>query len=279
LAGFLLVLPKEIDFSIAFIIVHGGGIMKRFEGKTVLITGATGGLGSAVARTLAEEGASIAINYINIGDLPKLARELETELTEKYGGKHKAYEADITKESEVQTMIAGILQDFGKLDVLVNNAGISINYSSWKYPAEEWAKVLDINLTGAFYCAKHALPSMRDQQYGRIINISSVVGITGARGTVAYGATKAGLVGMTKTIAREIAQKGITINCVAPGYIDAGIMSNVPDKFRNEEVIPGIPMGHLGDTDDIAKAVAFLGSDDAKYITGQVLCVDGGFAM
>ncbi|MDR3258014.1 MAG: SDR family oxidoreductase [Fusobacteriaceae bacterium] len=253
--------------------------MNRYEGKVVLITGATGGLGSAIARTLAEEGASIAINYINVGDLETMAKELEKEMTVKFGGKHKAYAADVTKEEEVSSMIENIVKDFGRLDVLVNNAGISINYTSWKYPAEEWQKVIAINLNGAFYCTKHALIPMREQQYGRIISISSVVGITGARGTVAYGATKAALIGMTKTIAREVAQKGITANCLAPGYINAGIMNNVPDKFRDEDVIPSIPMGHLGDTDDIAKAIAFLGSDDAKFITGQVLCVDGGFAM
>jgi 3-oxoacyl-[acyl-carrier protein] reductase len=253
--------------------------LNRYEGKVVLITGATGGLGSAIARTLAEEGASIAINYVNVGNLKTIAKELETELTIKFGGKHKTYAADVTKEEDVSSMIANIIKCFGRLDVLVNNAGISINYTSWKYPAEEWQKVIAINLNGAFYCTKHALIPMREQQYGRIISISSVVGITGARGTVAYGATKAGLIGMTKTIAREVAQKGITANCLAPGYINAGIMANVPDKFRDEDVIPLIPMGHLGDTDDIAKAIAFLGSNDAKYITGQVLCVDGGYAM
>jgi 3-oxoacyl-[acyl-carrier protein] reductase len=253
--------------------------MKRFEGKVVLITGATGGLGSAIAKILAEEGAFVAINYINVGNLQASAEALKTELTEKFAGKHQIYAADITKETEVAAMIADIIKEFGKLDVLVNNAGISINYTSWKYPAEEWKKVLDINLNGAFYCTKHALIPMREQQYGRIVNISSVVGITGARGTVAYGATKAALIGMTKTIAREVALKGITINCIAPGYINAGIMSNVPDKFRDEDVIPNTPLGRLGDAEDIGKAVAFLGSDDAKFITGHVLCVDGGFAM
>ena len=120
---------------------------------------------------------------------------------------------------------------------------------------------------------------MREHEYGRIICISSVVGITGAKGTVAYGASKAGLIGMCKTIAREVAAKGITANCIVPGYIDAGIMAEVPDKFRDEQVLPNIPMGYLGGAADIAKAVVYLGSDDGKYITGQVICVDGGFSM
>lgn len=253
--------------------------MKRFEGKVVLITGAIGGLGMAQAKVFAEEGASLALNYIDVGTFKEDAAKFIAELEASFGGTHKAYAADITKEEEVEAMMAAIVADFGHLDVLVNNAGVSINASSWKYSAEAWDKVLNVNLTGAFYCAKHALVQMREQKYGRIVNISSVVGVTGARGTVAYGATKAALIGMMKTMAREVCQKGITVNCVAPGYINAGIMSNVPQEYRDNDVIPSIPMGRLGEAQDIAKAVAFLASDDAGYITGEVLRVDGGFAM
>ena len=249
--------------------------MQRLKGKVALITGATGGLGSGIASVLASEGAKVAVNYIDVGDLRLQAQKLVSELK----GEHKAYAADITNEGEVSQMVRQIVEDFGRIDVLVNNAGISINHTTWNYPLEDWNKVIAVNLTGAFICSKHALPYMREQNYGRIICISSVVGTTGAKGTVAYGASKAGLIGMCKTIARETAAKGITANCIAPGYIDAGIMRDVPDKFRDEQVLPGIPMGRLGDASDIAAAVAYLASDDGKYITGQVFCVDGGFAM
>jgi len=253
--------------------------MIRFEKKVVLITGAVGGLGSAQAQVFAAQGASVAINYVNIGDLAEDAKALSKELSDRYDGQHNTYNADITKENEVIAMVNQIIADYGQIDVLVNNAGISINSTTWKYSADAWAKVLDVNLTGAFYCTKAVLPYMIERKYGRIISISSVVGITGAIGTVAYGSTKAGLIGMTKTIAREVAKKGITVNCVAPGYIDTGIMRDVPEDFKNSNVMPIIPMGHLGEAIDIANAIAFLGSDEAKYITGEVLRVDGGFAM
>lgn len=253
--------------------------MGTFKNKVVLITGAVGGLGAAQARIFAKEGASIAINYINIGNLTEEANKLASELTTNFGGTNKTYAADITNEEEVIKMVKNIIADFGQIDVLVNNAGISINATSWKYPADAWDKVLGVNLTGGFYCTKAVLPYMRERKYGRIISISSVVGISGSRGTVAYGATKAGLIGMTKTIAREVARKGITVNCVAPGYIDSGIIRDVPNDYRDSAVIPSIPMGHLGEAEDIANAVSFLGSDQAKYITGEVLIVDGGHSM
>ena len=253
--------------------------MKRFENKVVLFTGAGGGLGAVQARTFAAQGANVAVNFIDVGNFRAEAEALAAELTASFGGDHRTYAADISKEAEVDAMVAAILADYGQLDVLVNNAGISINASSWKYPSDAWEKVMAVNLTGAFLCSRAVLPHMRERQYGRIVNMSSVVGVTGAQGTVAYGATKAGLIGMTKTIAREVAAKGITVNCVAPGYIDAGIIRDVPDRFMEENVVPSIPMKHLGAAEDIANAVTFLASDEAKYITGEVLRVDGGFAM
>ena len=253
--------------------------MKDFEDRTVLITGAIGGLGMAQAMAFAERGANLALNYLDVGTFREQAEKFISELSGKFGGKYIACSCDITKENEVEDMIKKVVEDFGRIDVLVNNAGISINSTSWKYPKESWDKVLGVNLSGAFLCSKHVLNYMREQKYGRIVCISSVVGITGARGTVAYGATKAGLIGMTKTMAREVCTKGITVNCVAPGYIDAGIMSNVPEEYKNNDVIPSIPMGRLGRAEDIANAVAFLASEPSGYITGEVLRVDGGFAM
>jgi 3-oxoacyl-[acyl-carrier protein] reductase len=254
-------------------------MMKRFEGKVVLITGAAGGLGSDQCRVFAEEGAAVAINYLDVGNFAKEAANLADSLKSNYGGDHQCYSADITNEAEVKRMVEKINDHFGKIDVLVNNAGISINAVSWEISAENWSKVLAVNLTGSLYCSKAVLPGMRERRYGRIICISSVVGLSGARGTVAYAASKAALIGMSKTMAREVANRGITVNCVAPGYIDSGIMSEVPDKFKTETVIPSIPMGRLGESLDIARAVAFLASDDAKYITGEVLRVDGGHSM
>lgn len=253
--------------------------MKRFEGKTVLITGASGGLGSVQCKKFAEQGANLAINYVNIGNLAEEAQKLADELTAAYGGEHRIYAADVSKEEDVVAMVEAIKNDFGQIDVLVNNAGISINASTWKYPKESWEKVIGINLTGAFNCTKAVLPLMRERVYGRIINLSSVVGVTGAMGTVAYGTSKAGLIGMMKTVAREVAAKNITINCVAPGYINAGIIRDVPDRFMEDNVVPSIPMKRLGEAEDIANAIAFLASDEARYITGIVLPVDGGFAM
>lgn len=253
--------------------------MKRFENKVVLITGAVGGLGAVQARVFASQGADVAISFLDVGSFRAEAEALAAQLTETFGGTYRIYAADISNEAEVENMVSDVVADYGKLDVLVNNAGISINASSWKYPTAAWEKVLSVNLTGAFLCSRAVLPHMRERKYGRIISMSSVVGVTGAQGTVAYGATKAGLIGMTKTIAREVAAKGITVNCVAPGYINAGIIRDVPDRFMEENVIPAIPMQRLGEAEDIANAVAFLASDEAKYITGEVLRVDGGFAM
>ncbi len=253
--------------------------MRRFEGKTVLITGGSGGLGSAQCKKFAEQGANLAINYVNIGNLAEETQKLADELTAAYGGEHRIYPADISKEEDVAIMVESVKSDFGKIDVLVNNAGISINASTWKYPEDAWEKVIGVNLTGAFHCIKAVLPLMRERTYGRIINLSSVVGITGAMGTVAYGASKAGLIGMMKTVAREVAAKNITINCVAPGYINAGIIRDVPERFMEDNVVPSIPMKRLGEAEDIANAIAFLASDEAKYITGAVIPVDGGFAM
>jgi 3-oxoacyl-[acyl-carrier protein] reductase len=253
--------------------------MNRFSGKVVLITGAAGGLGSEQARLFAEEGASVAINYLDVRNFAEAAGQLARCLQEKYGGDHQIFAADITNEEEVQNMVEKIISHYGQIDILVNNAGISINSLSWEISAETWSKVLSVNLTGALYCAKAVLPGMRQRRSGRIISISSVIGISGSRGTVAYGASKAGLIGMSKTIAREVASRGITVNCVAPGYIDAGLINDVPEKYKTETVLPSIPMGHLGEAADVANAVAFLASDDAKYITGEVLRVDGGHSM
>ena len=249
---------------------------KRFTGKVVLITGASGGLGKATAEKFAQQGAKVAIHYN--GNREK-ALKAAAEFKEKYGGEYRVYGANVSNEEAVNQMMQQIVEDFGTLDILVNNAGISVNGSTWKYKMEDWDKVIATNLTGTFLCTKAALPVMREKKYGRIINLSSVVGIKGAAGTIAYASSKSALIGMMKTVAREVAHSSITVNCVAPGYMNAGVISDVPQKYLEESVIPFIPMKHLGDAEDIANAVAFLASDEAKYITGTLLPVDGGFSM
>lgn len=253
--------------------------MKKLNGKVAFVTGAVGGLGQAEVFALAEEGANVAVNYRNKPDRAKKADELIRELKEKFGGDHIAVPGEISDEADVQEMVKKIISHYGKIDILVNNAGISINHLTWDFPKEDWDKVIAVNLSGVFLCTKTVLPYMREQRYGRIINMSSVVGITGARGTVAYTATKAAVIGLTKTVAREVATRGITVNAIAPGYIDAGIIADVSQDYLEKTVKPSIPMGKLGEAADIAKAVVFLASDDAKYITGEVLRVDGGFCI
>ena len=253
--------------------------MHRLAGRVALVTGAAGGLGSQIARVLAREGAQVALNYIDIEDAAAIAAKLAEDLEYEYGNPCRAYVADITEEAQVIAMVEQITGDLGKTDILVNNAGISYNASSWKFPAQAWDKVLKVNLTGAFYCAKAVLPAMRERRHGRIVNISSAVALSGVMGTSAYAASRAGLIGLSKTMARETAEYGITVNCIAPGYIDAGLISDVPDKYRQENLIPTIPMRKLGQAEDIANAVLFLASEQSGYITGEVLRVDGGFAM
>lgn len=253
--------------------------MNRLAGKVVLLTGAPGGVGWQMARTLAAQGAALALNHETDDEQKIKALQLADELAGRHNATHRCYGADITNENMVTGMVQKIIRDYGRLDVLVNNAGITYNAMSWKLPADAWEKVLAVNLSGAFYCAKAVLPIMRQREYGRIISISSVVGLRGALGTVAYAASKAGLIGMTKTMAREVADKNITVNCVLPGYLNAGIIRDVPEKIQQESTIPSIPMGRLGQTQDIANAVVFLASDEAGYITGESLRVDGGFAI
>lgn len=253
--------------------------MKKLNGKVAFVTGAVGGLGQEQARALAAEGANVVINYRNKPDRAEKAAELVQKLTGEFGGDHLAVPGEISVEADVQDMVGKIIAHYGKIDILINNAGISINNVTWNFPKEDWDKVLAVNLTGTFLCMKTVLPHMREKKYGRIINMASVVGITGARGTAAYTATKAAVIGLTKTTAREVATRGIIVNCIAPGYINAGLIADVTPEYLEKEVIPTIPMGRLGDASDIARAAVFLASDDAKYITGEVLRVDGGFAI
>jgi 3-oxoacyl-[acyl-carrier protein] reductase len=246
------------------------------EGKVALITGGSGGLGSAISQKLASLGAKTVINYYGSTYLLK-AEQLVAEILED-GGQAFAIEADITSESEVNELIGQTEDFYGSLDILVNCAGITIDDLAWKIKKNDLEKVLAVNLVGASLTIKEALKGMLPRGYGRIVNISSVAGLLGVRGASAYSASKAGLIGLSKAIAREVARKGITVNVICPGYYDAGILRQVNEKIL-QDVIKQVPINRLGKPQELAAAVAYLVSDEAGYVTGTVLRVDGGLAM
>ncbi len=260
-------------------ILKGRFLVKRFKNKVVLITGAIGGLGNEELRVFAEEGADIAINHLNTPEFITKAEKLIEDLTVQYGGTYRHYAADVTNEDAVNSMMNQITEEFGRIDILVNNAGIMRPSITWKTPLELWQRTIDINLTGAFLCTKAAVPYMRKQKYGRIIFLSSVGGLSGIKANASYCASKAGVIGLMKPLVKEVADSGITVNCVAPGFIAAGMMDGVDNSVIDKELLPFIPMAKMGQAADVAKAIAFLASDDASYITGEVLRVDGGFSM
>ena len=244
------------------------------KGKIAVITGAGRGIGKAIALQFAQHGAKVVLNYRN--SLSQVEELLET--IKNLGGEAIAVKADISKEEEAKYLIEEAVKKYEKLDILVNNAGINKDNLLMRMTEEEFDVVMDINLKGTFFCMKHAAKVMLKQRSGKIINISSVVGLTGNIGQVNYAASKAGVIGMTKSAARELARKGITVNAVAPGFIRTDMTDVLPDKIK-EASIAAIPLGRFGDVGEVAGAVCFLASEAANYITGQVLCVDGGLAM
>jgi 3-oxoacyl-[acyl-carrier protein] reductase len=231
-------------------------------------------LGRVLAPELGKEGASIAVHYLH----NETAAAAVVKVVEECGAAAIKVQADVTQAVQVESMVRTVVDRFGRVDVLVNNAGVSRDAMSWKLGEDQWAEVLGVNLTGAFLCAKAVLPVMREQQWGRIINISSVVAQTGMPGTVAYAASKAGLVGMTKTLARETAHKGITVNCLALGYFRVGLIASLSPEVR-DEILSQIPVGRLGEPEELVHAVRFLCDERAAYITGQVLNINGGLYM
>lgn len=246
----------------------------KLEGKVCLITGAARGLGKAMAEEFAGQGATVFINDINADDAQKTC-----ELLKSRGSNAYAFPADIGSYDEVKKMTEYVIQNASRLDILVNNAAIlrdkAIHNMDIKF---HWDDVIRINLTGVFYCAREAVIKMREQNYGRIINMTSVIGLCGNFGQTAYGAAKAGVIGFTKSLAHETAAKGITVNAIAPGFIETDMIKEIPPDVR-EKIEARIPMKRLGEPADIAKLALFLASDDAKYITGQVYGVNGGFLM
>ncbi|HAX52331.1 3-oxoacyl-[acyl-carrier-protein] reductase [Muricomes intestini] len=244
------------------------------EGKVAVVTGASRGIGKAVALKLAKDGAAIAINYN--GSREK-ADEVKTEI-EQGGGKAEIFQCDVSNFHACENFLGEVIKKFGRIDILVNNAGITRDGLLMRMSEEDFDAVLNTNLKGTFHCIRFAARQMIKQRSGRIINLSSVSGVVGNAGQANYSASKAGVIGLTKSAARELSSRGVTVNAVAPGFICTEMTDVLPEKTK-EEAAAGIPLGHFGKPEDIAEAVAFLASEEAGYITGQVLCVDGGMAM
>ncbi|CAH0122109.1 3-oxoacyl-[acyl-carrier-protein] reductase FabG [Paenibacillus sp. CECT 9249] len=244
------------------------------HGKSALVTGASRGIGREIAFTLAEAGADVAVNYSG----SEAAAAAVVEQIEAMGRKAFAVKANVGKSAEAEAMVKQVLDQFGKLDILVNNAGITRDNLIMRMKEEEFDQVIETNLKGVFNCVKAVTRPMMKQRSGRIVNISSVVGVLGNPGQANYVAAKAGVIGLTKASARELASRGITVNCVAPGFIETDMTDQLPEEIRSG-LLSQIPLSRLGQPKDIAKAVLFLVSDDAAYMTGQTIHVDGGMYM
>lgn len=248
--------------------------MKLLEGKTAIVTGAARGIGKSIALKLASEGANIAITDLAYDDN---AKSVETEL-KKMGVNAKAYASNAANFADTQKVVDEIAKDFGRVDILVNNAGITRDGLLMRMTEEQWDLVIQVNLKSVFNFTKAVQSLMLKQRSGSIINMSSVVGVSGNAGQANYSASKAGVIGLTKTSAREFAPRGVRVNAVAPGYIRTAMTDKLSDEQRGR-LQAMIPLGELGTADDVADAVVFLASDGAKYITGQTLNIDGGMVM
>jgi 3-oxoacyl-[acyl-carrier protein] reductase len=243
-------------------------------GKVALVTGASRGIGRAIALTLAEAGADVVVNYAG----SEAAADDVVRSIEAMGRKSFKLRANVGNADEAEEMVKATLEAYGHLDILVNNAGITRDNLIMRMKEEEFDQVINTNLKGVFNCIKAVTRPMMKQRSGRIINISSVVGVLGNPGQANYVAAKAGVIGLTKATARELASRGITVNCVAPGFIETDMTDKLPEETR-AGLMSQIPLARLGQPEDIAKAVRFLASDDAGYMTGQTLHVDGGMYM
>tara|TARA_Y100001968_G_scaffold233300_1_gene216224 strand:- start:165 stop:917 length:753 start_codon:yes stop_codon:yes gene_type:complete len=245
---------------------------RLLEGQTAIVTGASRGIGKAIAISLAKEGAEVIVNYsTSVENANKVVSEIES-----FGGKACHIQADISDENSVNEFIKRVLSKNNKIDLLINNAGITKDGLLMRMKSEDWQKVLNLNLNGVFYCTKAVSRQMLKQKKGRIINITSVVGLMGNPGQANYSAAKAGVIGLTKSAAKEFASRGITVNAVAPGFI----ATDMTKELNSEAILSAIPLGRFGNPEDVAGAVRFLAADpSAAYITGQTLQVDGGMVM
>jgi len=244
--------------------------MFDLSNKCALVTGASGGIGGAIAKALYSQGSKVALSGTRVEPLRALAEEL--------GDRAYVVPCNLSDVDAVKALSKTAADQMGGIDILVNNAGITRDNLFMRMSDEDWQQVLDINLTSTMHLMKSVMRTMMKQRFGRIINITSIVGVTGNAGQVNYAASKAGMIGMTKSFAQEIASRGITANCIAPGFIETAMTAELPETVK-KNMLGSIPQGRMGNADEIAATVAFLASNEASYITGQTLHVNGGMAM
>lgn len=244
--------------------------MFDLTGKKALVTGATGGIGAAIAKALHASGATVALSGTRAGVLEEVKAGL--------GQRACSVTCNLSDSEDVERLIPAALEALGGLDILVNNAGITRDNLAMRMKREDWQAVLDVNLTAAFTLTKNSMRTMMKQRWGRVINITSVVGVTGNAGQANYAASKAGMIGMSKSLAQELASRNITVNCIAPGFIETAMTDELSDK-QKEAILTSVPAGRLGHADEIAAGAAYLASEEAAYVTGQTLHINGGMAM
>jgi 3-oxoacyl-[acyl-carrier protein] reductase len=243
------------------------------EGRVALVTGASQGIGHAIALRLASAGANVAVAARTQEKLDALVQQITAT-----GGKAVAFTLDVADEEQIKSVFKNVIAQFGKIEILVNNAGITRDQLVMRMKRADWDAVINTNLTSAYLCTQQAISSMLKQRWGRIINVTSIFGQIGQAGQANYASSKAGLIGLTKAIAREVGSRNITCNAVAPGFIETSMTSVLGDEFK-QHALKNIPLGRIGTPEDVAHAVAFLASDDASYITGHVLDINGGLHM
>lgn len=241
------------------------------SGSVALVTGASRGIGAVIARRLAEAGVKVGVNYLSS---PESAEEVVSSIISA-GGEALLVEGDVAQEEPAKSTIQQVVSHWGRIDILVNNAGINRDRLLLRMNTDDWDQVIQVDLRGAFLCTRFVMPHLIKQRSGRIVNISSVVGISGNPGQANYAAAKAGLIGFTKSVAREVASRNVTVNALAPGYIATGMVEKLSEAAR-EKILSRIPMGRFGVAEDVSEAVVFLCSKGASYITGEVLTIDGG---
>ena len=241
------------------------------SGSVALVTGASRGIGAVIARRLAEAGVKVGVNYLSS---PESAEEVVSSIISA-GGEALMVEGDVSQEEPAKSTVQQVVSHWGRIDILVNNAGINRDRLLLRMNTDDWDQVIQVDLRGAFLCTRFVMPHLIKQRSGRVVNISSVVGISGNPGQANYAAAKAGLIGFTKSVAREVASRNVTVNALAPGYISTGMVEKLSEDAR-EKILSRIPMGRFGVAEDVSEAVVFLCSKGASYITGEVLTIDGG---